>query len=161
MRTATSALKIVNNMNWFNKFFFPRIQTFSFVKCKRLLADRINESLNKFSMRTQRLLILGAGVGFVITCIYQIYNSSTERAGPIELHPLTLPKDLRDDLTAAKYPDRVIGVLVPNQGTSGDSLWIATSAGHRFFINNRIRWLEVPLDSLRSFRDTHQYVPLK
>lgn len=128
---------------------------------KRALADWINGRIKKFTIRTQCLVILGIGIVVAITGLFQITASWNSPQAVIPHRSLTVPKGRFTDSTFAHYPYCVIGVLIPNHLDTGDSLWVATSVSRRFFIGNRIRWLEVPLDSLKPFSDTHHYMPLK
>lgn len=125
------------------------------------IADAGNRALLRYSLRSQRTVMLIFGIALAGVCMYQVIHSLQRPSKILATTPITLPVDTLGDTTGLKPDPHVIGVLIPRHPNAADTLWIAASIHQKYFIGNRIRWLEVPLDSLRSFRETHHYRPIR
>jgi hypothetical protein len=122
--------------------------------------NTVNQALRQYSPRGQRTLLLIVGIALAILCVYQIVHSLRRPSKVRPLTPISLPIDILRDTTGSLTDPRVVGVLIPRR-PGFDSLWVAASIHRRFFIGNRIRWLEIPIDSRKAFRDTHDYKPIR
>jgi len=123
------------------------------------IADALNRALRRHSIRRQRTMFLIVGIALAATCAYQVLYSLNRPNKMLLTTPMTLP--ILSDTTRSRADPRVIGVLIPRYSGAGDSLWIASSIHRRYFIGNRIRWLEIPMDSLKAFGKTHYYRPIR
>jgi len=125
------------------------------------IADTLNRALHRHSMRRQRAMFLAVGIALAAVCAYQVLYSLI-RPNKVQLNTsITLPVDILSDTTRSRADPHVIGLLIPRYPGAGDSLWIARSVHRRYFIGNRIRWLEIPMDSLKVLSKTHYYRPIK
>jgi hypothetical protein len=128
---------------------------------ERWTADAVNHALRQHSVRRQRTMFLVVGIALAAICAYQVLYSLSRPNRMLLITPITLPTNILSDTTRSRADPRVIGVLIPRYPGAGDSLWIASSIHRRYFIGNRIRWLEIPMDSLKAFRRTHYYRPIR
>lgn len=128
---------------------------------KRRVADFVNELLRRRSKRTQRGILLTIGILLSAACACQVLYSLGDRGKLRRVGHISVPADILGDTTDFKHTPRVIGILVPHNPLSADSLWISASIHKRYFMGNRIRWLEISLDTLKVFRQTHYYKPIR
>lgn len=125
------------------------------------IADALNCALRRHSIHRQRAMFLAVGIALAAVCAYQVLYSLNRPNRMLLSTPITLPVDILSDTTRSRADPHVIGLLIPRYPGAGDSLRIARSVHRRYFIGNRIRWLEIPMDSLKVFGKTHYYRPIR